>query len=78
MIMKTNVKKQIQILLNFIHQCDALRLAKGIPDLKKTLNIIEQNQMMRGLIKILIGKDLIFFHEHIISKLKIIPSAKTG
>jgi len=78
MVMKTNVKKQIQILLNFIHQCDALRLAKKIPDLKKTLNIIEQNQMMRGLIKILIGKDLIFFHEHIISKLKIIPSAKTG
>ncbi|MBW2491622.1 MAG: hypothetical protein JRE65_10795 [Deltaproteobacteria bacterium] len=76
--MKTNVKKQIQILLNFTHQCDALRPAKGIPDLKKTLNTIEQNQMMRGLIKILIGKDLIFFHEHIISKLKIIPSAKTG
>lgn len=60
------------------YEQDALRLAKEIPGLQKTLNIIEQNQMMRRPIKILLGKDLVLSHEYIMSNLKIIPSVKTG
>ena len=56
------------------YQQDALRLAKEIPGRKKTPNIIEQNQMMRRAIKVLIGKDLVPFHEHILSNLKSSPN----
>jgi hypothetical protein len=60
------------------YQQDALRLAKEIPGRQNVPNVIEQNQMMRRAIKVLIGKDLVPFHEHIRGNLKINPSVKTG
>ena len=49
---------------------DALRLAKEIPGRQEIPNLIEQNQLVGSSIKVLIGKDLIPFHEYIISNLK--------
>ena len=56
------------------YQQDALRLAKEIPGRQKAPNAIEQNQSMTRAIKVLIGKDLVPFHEHIISNLKSNPN----
>jgi len=52
------------------YQQDALRLAKEIPGRQKTADVIERNQMMRREIKVLIGKDLVPFQEHIRSSLE--------
>ena len=52
---------------------DALRLAKEIPGRQNIPNIIEQNQMITRTIKVLIGKDLVPLHEHIMSHLKSNP-----
>ena len=55
------------------YQQDALRLAKEIPGRQKAASVIEQNQMMKRAIKVLIGKDIVSFHEHIMSNLKSNP-----
>ena len=55
------------------YEQDALRLANEIPSLQKDPNMIEQRQMRRA-IKVLIGKDLVPFHEHIMSNIKINPN----
>ena len=52
---------------------DALRLAEEIPGRQNIPNIIEQNQMMTRAIKVLIGKDLVPLHAHIMSNLKSNP-----
>ena len=56
------------------YEQDALRLAKEIPGPQKMAQVIELNQMMKGVIKVLIGKDIVPFHEHIISNLKSNPN----
>ncbi|MGB2689408.1 MAG: LytR C-terminal domain-containing protein, partial [Desulfobacterales bacterium] len=56
------------------YEQDALRLAKEIPGPQKMAKVIELNQMMKGVIKVLIGKDIVPFHEHIISNLKSNPN----
>jgi len=56
------------------YQKDALRLAKEIPDQKNNPNVIEQNQTMTRAIRVLIGKDLVPFHDHIMSNLKSNPN----
>jgi len=55
------------------YEQDALRLAKEIPGRQNIPNIIEQNQMITRAIKVLIGKDLVPLHEHIMSNLKSNP-----
>jgi hypothetical protein len=60
------------------YQQDALRLAEEISGWQRVAKVIEQNQMMKRAIKVLIGKDLVPFHEHISGNLKISPSVKTG
>jgi Flp pilus assembly protein TadD len=56
------------------YEQDALRLAKEIPGRQKIPNLIEQNQMMRQAIKVLIGKDLVPFHEYIMGSIKSNPN----
>jgi tetratricopeptide (TPR) repeat protein len=52
------------------YEQDALRLAKEIPGRQEMPNLIEQNQMMRQAIKVLIGKDLVPFQEYIMGCIK--------
>jgi hypothetical protein len=58
------------------YEQDALRLANEIPTRQKMANLVEQNQMMRRAIKVLIGKDLVPFHEYIKKDLKVIAFVK--
>jgi len=55
------------------YEQDALRLAKEIPGRQNIPGIIEQNQMITRAIKVLIGKDLVPLHAHILSHLKSNP-----
>ena len=52
------------------YEQDALRLAKEIPGRQEMPNLIEQNQMTRQAIKVLIGKDLVPFQEYIMGCIK--------
>jgi Tfp pilus assembly protein PilF len=56
------------------YEQDALRLAKEFSGLQEIPNLIEQNQMMRRAIKVLIGKDLVPYNEYIMSDLKGNPN----
>ena len=56
------------------YEQEALRLAKEIPGRQEIPNLIEQNRLMRRSIKVLIGKDLVPFHEYIMSNIKGKPN----
>jgi tetratricopeptide (TPR) repeat protein len=57
---------------------DALRLAEAIPGRQKDVNIIENNQLMKRAIKVLIGKDMVPFRDRIMGSLISNTSEKTG
>jgi LytR cell envelope-related transcriptional attenuator/sporulation related protein/tetratricopeptide repeat protein len=56
------------------YQQEALRLAKEIPGRQEVPDVIEQNKTITRAIKVLIGKDLVHLHEHIMSNLKSNPN----
>ena len=54
----------------------ALRLAEEIPGLQNNSNIVEQDQIKRRAIKVLIGKDIVPFNDLIVDNLKSGTSIK--